>query len=709
VLAVRSGYVYRVRASGIGYGRAVYLLLDNGMLAVYGHLERFSEPIQAFVLSKQIERETYEVDLFPLPFQIPVGKGEILGYSGNSGSSSGPHLHFELRRGAKAVNPLAGYFPLEERVPPTFRFARLTPVGSRSEIDGVHSPVRLTLKRRGDRRAYGASSVPRVAGRFFVSVSVFDRTEKEPNRLSIYEIRLFLDDSLVFQNRFDEVEFSRTHEVELAYDHALAKRGEKFTLNLCRFQGSRIGLFRRLRTGAGVIDADLLRPGGPHTLRIEASDIAGNSSSAVIEFHVNRRPRVNQVSAVRDGTSLFVRTEAEDPDGGVEVVWLDYRLGDSRGELRRVAMIRESSKGPGDESDVYSRELRLPRGLASLGEEELAGILRVVAEDSLGAISGPFTMALTGPGDVEDVSAELSVELRREHAEISVLVSPPLIRPQIAIVEGDTLWLDVEETSEGLFEAMYELGPTANEVASAVCVLRDGRTHLVSRSLPLGVLGARKGWEGTLWSKDARAGFRYGPETFYTDTYIRIERKEREASPAKGLTFTSDIFSVKPGDVVFDKRGSVIIRCDSNVAVNDRIGVYWRMPGGKKWRFAGASIDILERTVSADVRNLWEFALLKDESPPSVSIVRPTAGRVIKTARPPIYATVKDVGSGVTWQGATVTIDGKKALSIWDPKISRLSVEHHESLSPGKHVVTFEVTDRAGNTTRTSSHFHIAG
>jgi len=709
VVAVGSGYVYRVRASGVGYGKAVYLLLDNGMFAVYGHLESFSEKIQSFVLSKQIERERYEVDVFPLPFQIAVEKGEILGHSGNSGSSSGPHLHFELRRGAKAVNPLAGFYPLEEHIAPTFLFVKLTPLGIRSHINDRDSSLRVDLSSVSDRRTYGTSVVPRVAGRLLVSVSVFDRTESEPNRLCIYEVKLFLDDSLLFESRFDEVEFSRTHEVDLAYDRELAKRGENFTLNLCRFEGSKMSLLARLKPGAGIIDTDLLQLTGLHTLRIEASDIAGNTSTASVQFIVDRRPRVSLVSATREGASLLVTAQAEDPDGQLKNVWLDYRLGTFGGELARVAMSGEVSKGPREETGSYSIELSLPGELKAASEEELVGIFKVVAEDSLGAVSCPFTQALTGTSELRDVSAELTVELKGEHVKILVWVSPPFLRPRIGVARGDTLWLDVEEKSEALFAAVYELEPGASDAEYAICTLEEGRTRLVSITRPLGVFSARKGWEGTSWNKDARAGFRYGPETFYKDTYISIRKMDREAPPSKGLTFASDIFSVEPGDVVFDKKGTVIIRCDSAVAVSDRIALYWRPPDGTKWRYAGALVDTLERTVSADVRGLWEFSLLKDEAPPSVFIVHPSRGRVYRTTQPPIYATVKDVGSGITWQGTKVTIDGKKALSIWDPKISRLSVEHHEPILPGKHVVTFEVTDRSGNTTRASSRFRISG
>jgi hypothetical protein len=709
VVAVRSGYVYRVRASGVGYGKAVYLLLDNGMFAVYGHLESFSEKIQSFVLSRQIESERYEVDIFPLPFQLTVEKGEILGYSGNSGSSSGPHLHFELRRGDKAVNPLAGFFPLEEHVSPTFRFVRLTPLGAGSEVDDRHRPGTLPVGSGDGGRTYGCSAEPRVAGRFFVSASVFDRTENALNKLAVYGVKLFLDDSLLFANRFEEVEFSRTHEVELAYDRGLAARGETYTLNLCRFEGSRSSLFRRMRAGAGVIDTDSLHLTGLHTLRIEASDIAGNTSSAVVRLNVNRRPRVSRVNVDRYGDILLVTAEAEDPDGRLEAVWLDYRLGALGAEPVLVAMDQETAVGPREGIPVYSAEVRLPSELAALGEDELAGILRVVARDSSGAASSPYTEVLKGTVTVRDATAELLIRLGQRHAEILARVSPFFVRPRIGVARDDTLWLDVQETSEGLYEAYYGLERSVSDGALVLCVLDYGGARPLVLSRPLGVWTARKGRQGTVWSENDRAGFAYGPETFYEDTHLSLKVRGRGGPPAKGLTFASDVLSVEPEDVVFDKKGHVIIRCDSTQAVSDRIAVYCRTHAGGKWGYVGAVVDTLQRTVSAGVRRFCEFALLKDESPPSILIVRPVMGSVYRTSRPPLYATVKDVGSGVTWHGAEVSIDGKKSLSIWDPKISRLSVEHHQALSPGRHVVTFEVTDRAGNTARASSHFWIEG
>jgi hypothetical protein len=706
VVAVRSGYVYRVRVSGGGYGKALELLLDNGMIAVYAHLDRFSEKIESLARSKQLERENYEVDAFPLPSQIPVSAGEIIGYSGNSGFSFGPHLHFELRRGDVAINPLLSVFPLEEHVPPTFRFVKLTPVGPSSEIDGQNSPRLLSLRGSRERGTYRASAVPEVAGAFLVSVCVFDRTEKASNKLSVYALKLYLDDSLLFESRFDEIESSRTHEVELVYDYGLAKKGQVYTFNLCRFEGSRLGLLKGLRPGAGVFDADRLGLSGQHTLRIQANDVRGNTSTALVRFVANRRPRVGSVAFAKRGSSLLVRAEVEDPDDDVSSVWMDYLLGALSGRSSKVTLRKEDGAGLRAARALYSVELGLPSSLAQTEMSELKGIFKIWARDGEGAVSKPFTEALLARSALNNVSASLYLERKKDYAEITARVSPDFLRPKIGVVNGDTLWFDVTEESDGLYVARYEFQPMLSDAATAIGIVETGNSSPVIASKPLTVHTARKGWEGSVWSQDARARFTYEPETFYEDVYIGIERKDRETL-TQGLNFASDIFSLAPSDVVFDKPGAIVIRCDGDVPVADRVGLYQR-DSGKTWSYIGALVDTVNTTVGANVRGLGEFALIKDEVSPSVSPVHPRRGRLCYSTTPPVYATVRDVGSGLGWQGMKVSIDGKRVLSEWDPRISRLSVVYNEPLAEGKHTAVFEVKDKAGNKSLAETYFRVA-
>lgn len=162
VLAPGAGWVERVRASGVGYGRSIYLKLHDGRLIVYGHLDAFADPVAAYVDSAQRVLGQYEQDLWPEGRRFPVKAGQVVAWSGNSGAG-GPHLHVEVRRGDFALHPLRAGFPLLKPAAPRLDSVTFDPLddtstvarragpvtrrlGSVAETLLVHGRVRATLK-----------------------------------------------------------------------------------------------------------------------------------------------------------------------------------------------------------------------------------------------------------------------------------------------------------------------------------------------------------------------------------------------------------------------------------------------------------------------------------------------------------------------------------------------------------------------------------
>ncbi|MDX9812216.1 MAG: M23 family metallopeptidase, partial [Bacteroidales bacterium] len=120
VVAAAPGYVYRISVSPGGFGKALYLRHPSGYSTVYGHLDRFSPEIESFVKSRQYNDKSFMINLFPPSDSFRFNQGDVIAYSGNSGSSSGPHLHYEIRKtdGEIPLNPLLFEFDADDRISP---------------------------------------------------------------------------------------------------------------------------------------------------------------------------------------------------------------------------------------------------------------------------------------------------------------------------------------------------------------------------------------------------------------------------------------------------------------------------------------------------------------------------------------------------------------------------------------------------------------
>jgi murein DD-endopeptidase MepM/ murein hydrolase activator NlpD len=120
VYSVDDGYISRIKIQTMGYGNSIYISHPGGLTSVYGHLDRFSDTIANYVKACQYHKRTHTLDIYPDKESFKVKKGEIIAYSGNSGSSGGPHLHFELRGTSSQhpLNVLLYNFDVKDDLPP---------------------------------------------------------------------------------------------------------------------------------------------------------------------------------------------------------------------------------------------------------------------------------------------------------------------------------------------------------------------------------------------------------------------------------------------------------------------------------------------------------------------------------------------------------------------------------------------------------------
>jgi Peptidase family M23 len=284
LLATREGYVYRIKVSPIGYGHAVYLRHPDGYFSVYGHMSCFSPDIEALVEQQQFSTKRYEQEIYLSEEELPVRTGQLIGYSGNSGSSQGAHLHFEVRdEQERAINPLA-YFKslIRDDVPPVLQALALQPLGVDARVQGRYQKLELAVGGKGG--SYSVEGVVQVEGPVGLEYQGYDLLSGAANHCGINQARLSLDGSPIWELRLERLGFEEKKYINLHYDFGHHKRtGRKFE-RCYRAPGNSLEIYP-LAVQGGRIE---LRDQRVHQLRLELTDLHGNTTVAQVQLQRGR-------------------------------------------------------------------------------------------------------------------------------------------------------------------------------------------------------------------------------------------------------------------------------------------------------------------------------------------------------------------------------------------------------------------------------------
>ncbi|RDB05490.1 M23 family metallopeptidase [Runella aurantiaca] len=199
VLAAAEGYISRIKVQTSGYGNVIFIKHPNGMTTVYGHLLSFAEPMGSYLRQKQYERKSFEIELNPSPDQFPVSKGQLIGLSGNTGGSAGPHLHFEIRDSKdNYLNPLFFDFAeIEDNTPPYFTSMAIRPMSLLSRINGEFE--RITFRPVRQKEGFYSVAQPIKAwGEIGLELIAFDAMTGVNFRNGVNCVEIKLDGQEVF-------------------------------------------------------------------------------------------------------------------------------------------------------------------------------------------------------------------------------------------------------------------------------------------------------------------------------------------------------------------------------------------------------------------------------------------------------------------------------------------------------------------------------
>ncbi|KAA1245492.1 M23 family metallopeptidase [Aquimarina sp. RZ0] len=223
VYAAASGTVSRIKISNFGYGKAIYISHPNGYTSVYAHLQKFSPEIEAYIKKRQYAKESYEIELFPTSGTLTVKKGDIIAYSGNTGGSGGPHLHFEIRDArARPMNPLSFGIDVEDTKKPIVNSVWIYDLAQNAHIDGAQEPSRLRLTPQKD-GSFKAAAV-KAFGKIGIGVSTIDQQNLSTNKNGIYKISTSVNGQENFELKMNRFSFSETRYINRLIDYKHYKK-----------------------------------------------------------------------------------------------------------------------------------------------------------------------------------------------------------------------------------------------------------------------------------------------------------------------------------------------------------------------------------------------------------------------------------------------------------------------------------------------------
>jgi len=289
VLAAAEGYIAKVKIEPYGFGRCIYINHPSGHTTVYAHLNDFIPALENYISAEQYRLKSWAVFLDIPPHLFPVTKGQQIAFSGNTGGSQGPHLHFEIRetKSDNVLNPSLFDFPLPDDVAPDiYRLAvydrsistyeqapRLYPL---KKVNGVYVPATPLLSINADKVSFG--------------IIASDRGNGSDNKNGIFEARLFDNDTEIIRFQMDSISYDETRFLNAHIDYRLRSNGGPYVQHLSRLPGYTNGIYRPV-SGDGVI---LLNNDSEHRIRIEVLDARGNYS--VLAFGITRN--LNQAKVI---------------------------------------------------------------------------------------------------------------------------------------------------------------------------------------------------------------------------------------------------------------------------------------------------------------------------------------------------------------------------------------------------------------------------
>ena len=692
ILAVEDGHISRVRSDFNGYGKALYQRTVSGHEVVYGHLESFTPLMEKVWRLQQAKRRSYNVDAQFSPREFQVKKGDLIGFSGNTGHSFAPHLHFEYRSSkSEPLNPLTMAFNLDDNVMPVPIKLAVIPISQGSLINA--SPLSQIIPLFRDKGGtYHFADTISVFGEFGFAVQAVDKREGTNNTYQFHRAELIIDGQPEFELNYTKIPFSQGKFAKTVIQYNLKRK------NLGEFQKLyRLAEHRKISIHASDNSGILGLAPGFHSVGINIFDAHGNKTV---------------VRGMVAGT-FPMTLEAKEIFRDKKVVTL--ALAPRRGGLpiRDAVVYNFTPYGfPDQKVDILhaeqvKKDLHITIPLAAIQDR----ILQIIGINQLGGMVNPYHWTtLNLEISVVDVHPNLKISnterglffqvdldhyvparatIRLANDNTFMSYSLAQIQPNTFLTErlshqvvNNMKYVDVELTHEGLS--------------------RETRFHYLLQAVG-------PGQEYHIISNDRNCSIETKPGTFYQTNVIWIDNV-KEFAPVTDGFHLSPVYQIQPFDLALKSKFRVGIRYDRDLVEHSNLGIYYYEGKEEKWVYTPTENNRRKQILTAEMEQMDAVTVIQDLDSPQIKNTFPgNSGRYHIQDVNRIEIEVDDSISGIESEEASfdLLLNDNPVYPAYQPLKKTVSYNFDQPLKEGQHKIDFKVRDRMGNESARTIYFSV--
>ena len=685
VYAIEDGYISKILVSTKGYGKALYLTMKDGNTAVYAHLDRFNDDLELIKEELQEKCHCYYIKHEFSDWQLPVTKGDVIGFTGDTGSVGGPHLHFEIRnRKGKPFNPLLTNYNVNDTIPPEPKSLIITNLNKDSYINEIPDEVEFTLRKVSENE-YSYDEIISTNGDIGISLEIIDRMNNQKFKYDIYSIKLIVDDKTIYESKYNNVHINEGYKVFSERDYSKHQhQGRKYVYNLYNKYNLPPSSFIEVRENVPLKFNDK----SPHKCQIIVSDFNKNQTS--INFILlSNKERHTTFDLLMDNGLIISSNDRNVKD--IDIYFADrFRNGTIIDNLNKEIITnqkirisnnllppldvlacqptyKDGTKGATQyiELNDYTGTLE---GEINILDKEHGVIFQYIEKEFSGKIP---TLGLT----LDSLIYEYPLFRTSKNEFLSSLFYPRELRD---LSNMSIFYLDSTE---------YEFSARLNSTVSMPGIpfnINDGPINIIS--------------------KKQRFNSNQSPENMiHNDTFFYLKTTSNFTNPDNGQIIYKP-FLLGPQSHPFKNEVEIIYNATNHI---NQLGIYKFNQFKKKWTFVDNNRKM--DNITATVISGGIYSIIRDKKPPRIKKAIPKINSTYRHDHfDQIQFEIEDKLSGITDENnIDVFLDGKKIIVEYNSYRNTVHYKLKNNLKIGTHSLKIEVRDNVGNANTIDGDFFI--